>query len=55
LILGLQAMEKKVKREINYRIYLKAEFKNKISRHDGFLQEILKDKYVLLKGKIGGI
>jgi predicted nucleotidyltransferase len=52
LILGLHVIENKIQREINYKIYLSREFNDKIAAHDEFLQEILNDKYILLKGTV---
>ncbi|MDD5672674.1 MAG: nucleotidyltransferase domain-containing protein [Chitinivibrionales bacterium] len=52
IIAALHAVEQKIKREINYRIFLRPEFNRKIKSRDAFLGEILRDKYILLKGKI---
>jgi predicted nucleotidyltransferase len=48
----LSLIERKVQREINYKIYVSKEFKRKTSSQDPFLEEILSDKYILLKGKV---
>ncbi|MBI5152274.1 nucleotidyltransferase domain-containing protein [Candidatus Peregrinibacteria bacterium] len=45
-------LEQKLQREINYKLYSKKEFKDKIKAKDPFLSEILSDKYILLKGEI---
>jgi predicted nucleotidyltransferase len=44
-------IEKKLQREINYRIYLLKEYLQKKKLHDPFLDEILHDDYILLKGE----
>ncbi len=49
---GITIIEQKVQREINYKIYLKEEFNKKKKMKDAFLEEVLSDKYILLKGKI---
>ncbi len=49
---GITKIEQKVQREINYKIYLKEEFNKKKKMKDAFLEEVLSDKYILLKGKI---
>ena len=49
---GIAHIEKIIQREINYRFYSKDEFKEKFSKNDPFLLEILSDKNILLKGKI---
>jgi predicted nucleotidyltransferase len=43
-------IEKKLQREINYKIYSKREFAKKRKENDPFIIEILSDKYILLKG-----
>jgi len=45
-------IENKLQREVNYKIYIKREFEKKRKNKDPFLEEILSDKYILLKGKI---
>lgn len=45
-------LERKLQREINYKLYSKKEFKDKIKAKDPFLSEILSDKYILLKGEL---
>lgn len=52
IIEKLSQIEKKLQREINYKIYVTKEFQRKIAANDPFLKEILDDKYILLKGKI---
>jgi predicted nucleotidyltransferase len=48
----LAGIERKLQREINYKIYSHKEYKRKRAGKDPFLQEILNDTYILLKGKI---
>ena len=52
LLKRLPALERKLQREINYKFYLTKEFKKSIGSHNPFLEEVLKDKYILLKGTI---
>lgn len=52
LLVALEKIEKKIQREINYKLYSKDEFVSKREENDPFLEEILYDKYILLKGKI---
>ena len=49
---ALEKIEKKIQREVNYKLYSEKEFDQKRGADDPFLQEILSDKYILLKGKI---
>jgi predicted nucleotidyltransferase len=46
----LEYIEKKLQREINYKIYSAEEFNANLKRGDPFLTEILSDKYIILKG-----
>lgn len=52
IISKLSEIERKIQREINYKIYVNKEFQRKMAAGDPFLKEILNDKYILLKGKI---
>jgi predicted nucleotidyltransferase len=52
IIAKLSLIEQKIQREINYKIYGLAEFQRKRAEKDPFLDEILNDKYLLIKGKI---
>jgi predicted nucleotidyltransferase len=45
-------IERRLQREVNYKIYAKNEFAKKMRNKDPFLTEVLSDKYILLKGKI---
>jgi len=51
LIKKLTPLENKLQREINYTIYSPQEFAKKIKIKGSFLNEVLKTKLVLLKGK----
>ena len=50
LIKELDKMEKKIGREVNYRLYELKEFKKEIEKRNPFLLEILKDKKVMITG-----
>ena len=50
LIKELRALEKKLQREINYKLYSETEYHRKHVKSDPFLEEILMDKKVVLKG-----
>ncbi|MBI3322731.1 MAG: nucleotidyltransferase domain-containing protein [Candidatus Omnitrophica bacterium] len=50
LISRLAPIEKKLQREINYKFYSEREFRRKRAKDDPFLEEILTDKKIILKG-----
>jgi len=50
LVKKLRLLEKKLRREINYKLYSAAEYRQKRAKKDPFLEEILTDKKVVLKG-----
>lgn len=52
LLEKIDSIEQKLQREINYKIYEKKEFEKKIKGKDPFLEELLSDKYILLKGRL---
>jgi predicted nucleotidyltransferase len=52
LIRGISAIERKIGREINYKFYGQKEFVKKKKSNDAFLNEVLNDRYILLKGNI---
>lgn len=52
LLERIGSIERKLQREVNYKIYAKKEFEKKIKERDPFLEEVLSDKYILLKGRI---
>lgn len=51
----IEALEKKLRREINYNIYLEKELKEKIKKKDSFLLNILKRPKIMLKGSVDEI
>ena len=52
LLKRLSSVERKIQREINYKFYLANEFRKQLRSHDPFLEEVLGDKYILLKGTV---
>ncbi len=50
LIKKLHPLEEKLQREINYKFYSEAEYRKRRAKGDSFLEEILTDKKVVLKG-----
>lgn len=50
LIKRLRLLEQKLQREINYKLYSEIEYRKKRAKEDSFLEEILTDKIVVLKG-----
>ncbi|MBU1726117.1 MAG: nucleotidyltransferase domain-containing protein [Candidatus Omnitrophica bacterium] len=52
LIKKLTPLESKLQREINYTIYSPQEFAKKSKIRGSFLSEVLKTKFILLKGKL---
>ena len=50
LIKKLRLLEGKLQREINYKLYSEAEYRRKRAQGDSFLEEILTDKKIVLKG-----
>ena len=51
LISKISAIEISVKREINYTLFTMGEFKKKKRSKDGFIQELIDSKKIMLKGK----
>ncbi len=51
----IDALEKKLGREINYTIYPAGEFKQKLKKNDSFINNVLKGPKIILRGKIDGI
>lgn len=51
LIKRLDKLEKALQREINYKLYLPAEFRDLIRRKDAFVSSLLKSKKILLIGE----
>ena len=50
LIKKLRSLEEKLQREINYKLFSEIEYRRKRAKGDLFLEEILTDKKVILKG-----
>lgn len=55
LLKKISPLEKKVQREINYKIYTPQEFKKRLAKGDLFLKEILGNSMILLKGNLGHV
>lgn len=51
----IEILEKRLQREINYNIYSKKEFKERLRKNDSFLLNILKGPKIILKGSLDGI
>jgi predicted nucleotidyltransferase len=52
LMAKLREIERKIQREVNYKFYSMREFCVKRKMKDPFLEEVLSDKHIMLKGKI---
>jgi predicted nucleotidyltransferase len=50
LIKKLDILEEKLKREINYKLYNFSDFKKEVKEKEPFIEEILKDKKIMLIG-----
>lgn len=55
LIGKIETLEKNIHREINYNIYSEKEFKNRITKKDSFMLNIIKRPKIVLKGTLDGI
>ena len=51
LIAKINAVEKSIKREINYAFFTPEEFKRKKMNKDGFISDLIDNKKIMLKGK----
>ena len=51
LLKKVSQLEKKIQREINYKFYSEKEYRRKLQEREPFLQEVLKGKHILLKGR----
>ncbi len=51
----LTSLEKKLQREINYKFYSEEEFRHKRAQGDPFLEEVLTDKKIVLKGNLSRV
>jgi predicted nucleotidyltransferase len=49
----IRDLEAKLNREINYTVYERGEFEKERKKQGGFLQLVLADKIILLKGELG--
>ena len=52
LMKKIESLEKKLLREINYNIYQKREFSDKIKKKDSFIMNIIKRPKIILRGSI---
>ena len=50
LLKKLAVLEKQIQREINYKLYSEKEFRKKRKENDLFLEEVLSDQKIILKG-----
>ena len=55
LLKKVSQLEKKIRREINYKLYSEPEYRRTLQRKDPFLQEVLRDKKIVLKGNPGAL
>lgn len=55
LLALLSGAESELKREINYQIYSKKEFKQKLKNKNEFLTKVLKESKIILKGNVHDI
>lgn len=50
LVTEITRLERRLQREITYRLYRAREYREKLARGDPFLKEVLADRTILLKG-----
>jgi len=55
LIEKIEVFEKELGREINYNIYLPAEFKDRLNKKESFITNVVKRKKIMLVGSINEI
>lgn len=55
LIQRIEHLEKRLQREINYNVYPKKEFKERIRKNDLFILNILKRPKIILRGSLDGV
>lgn len=48
----IRSLESKLNREINFTVYAEEEFKKEAKKEGGFLNLVVKDKVIILKGRI---
>ncbi len=52
LVEMLQPIEKRIRREINYRLYTNREFCARKKKHDSFLARVVSEAHIVLKGAL---
>ncbi|MBI4063773.1 MAG: nucleotidyltransferase domain-containing protein [Elusimicrobia bacterium] len=52
LIKAIKSLEKRLDREINYALYSREDWNNKIKEKNPFIRQVLKNKMILLQGKV---
>lgn len=55
LMQKIEDLEKRLQREINYNIYPKDEFKQRLKSRDSFIANIVKEHKIILKGSLDAI
>ena len=50
LLRKIKPLERRIQREIHYKLYSREEYRKKRLKKDPFLEEVLNDQYILLKG-----
>ena len=50
LMKKMPSLEKQFQREVNYKLYSEAEYREKRAKGDPFLEEVLSDQKIILKG-----
>lgn len=55
LMQRIESLEKRLQREINYNIYTRREFKNRVKKKDSFIKNILERPKIILKGSVDEI
>lgn len=48
----VRSLETKLNREINFTVYAEDEFEKEVKKDGGFLNLVLKDKFIILKGRL---
>jgi hypothetical protein len=49
----IRDLESKLNREVNYTVYVRGEFEKERNKAGGFLQMVLTDKIIIVKGELG--
>ena len=55
LLKEIPRIEKELQRDINYKLYSETEYREKRGKGDSFLQEVLTDQKIILKGDLNAI